>query len=88
MSIVNLVSGGLDSTLIGVMLKEEGLQTYPLFVDYGQLCAQREWNACLAVHSKLELPKPECVDLSGYGKLILSGLTSGTKDVKADAFTP
>lgn len=88
MSIVNLVSGGLDSTLIGVMLKEEGLQTYPLFVDYGQLCAQREWNACLAVHSKLELPKPECVDLSGYGKLILSGLTSDTKDVKADAFTP
>jgi 7-cyano-7-deazaguanine synthase len=70
------------------MLKEEGLQTYPLFVDYGQLCAQREWNACLSVHSKFELQKPERIDLSGYGKLILSGLISGTKDIQADAFTP
>jgi len=88
MSIVNLVSGGLDSTLIGVMLKEEGLQAFPLFVDYGQLCAQREWNACLAVHSNFLLPKPERIDLSGYGRLIVSGLTSSAKDVKADAFTP
>lgn len=88
MSIVNLVSGGLDSTLIGVMLKEEGIQAYPLFVDYGQLCAEREWIACLAVHRRFELPNPKRIDLSGFGKLIISGLTSFTKDVKIDAFTP
>ncbi|HNZ32378.1 MAG TPA: 7-cyano-7-deazaguanine synthase [Smithellaceae bacterium] len=88
MSIVNLVSGGLDSTLISVMLKEEGIQTYPLFVNYGQICAQREWNACLAVHQSLKLPPPKCIDISGYGKLIISGLTNKEKDVKSDAFTP
>lgn len=88
MGIVNLVSGGLDSTLVGVMLKEESIQAYPLFIDYGQRAAEREWTACLAVHNKFELPQPRRVDLSGYGKLIISGLTSESKDVKAEAFTP
>lgn len=88
MSIVNLVSGGVDSTLIGVMMKEERICSYPLFVDYGQLCAQREWAACLDVHSKFGLPKPQRLDISGFGELIISGLTSSAKDVKIDAFTP
>ncbi len=70
------------------MLKEESIQTYPLFVNYGQICAQREWNACLAVHQNLKLPLPKCIDLSDYGKLIVSGLTNKEKDVKRDAFTP
>jgi 7-cyano-7-deazaguanine synthase len=70
------------------MMKEEGICSYPLFVDYGQLCAQREWAACLAVHTKFGLPKPERIDISGFGKLIISGLTSSTKDVNVDAFTP
>jgi len=34
-SLVNLVSGGLDSTLVGVMTREEGLGVHPLFIDYG-----------------------------------------------------
>ncbi len=88
MGIVNLVSGGLDSTLVGVLLKEEGVPTYPLFVDYGQRASEREWNACLAVHNKYGLPRPERVDLAGYGKLILSGLTTESKHVKDEAFTP
>lgn len=88
MGIVNLVSGGLDSTLVGVMLKEESIQAFPLFIDYGQRAAEREWTACLAVHNKFGLSQPRRVDLSGYGKLIISGLTSESKDVKAEAFTP
>ena len=35
MSIVVLASGGLDSTLISVMAEEEGVETFPLFIDYG-----------------------------------------------------
>lgn len=88
MGIVNLVSGGLDSTLVGLLLKEEGLPTYPLFVDYGHRAAKREWNACLTVHNKYELPQPKRIDLSGYGKLIISGLTSESMDVNTAAFTP
>ncbi len=88
MSIVTLVSGGLDSTLIGVMAHEEGIATHPLFIDYGQRAALREWETCQAVHKQRRLPPPTRMDISGFGKLICSGLTSRTKDVKEDAFTP
>lgn len=88
MSIVNLVSGGLDSTLIGVMSHEEDIATHPLFIDYGQRAAQREWETCQAVHKQHHLPSPTRMDISGFGKVICSGLTSRTKDVKEDAFTP
>lgn len=88
MSIVNLVSGGLDSTLIGVLAKEEGIQVHPLFIDYGQRAAPREWEACKSVHEILDLPVPTWIDLSGFGKIIYSGLTSGQRDLKTEAFTP
>lgn len=88
MSIVNLVSGGLDSTLIGVLAKEEGIQVHPLFIDYGQRAAQREWEACQSVHEALELPVPTRIDLPGFGRIICSGLTSDQRDLKSEAFTP
>lgn len=87
-SFVNMVSGGLDSTLIGVMAKEEGVEHFPLFIDYGQRAASREWETCKAVHSALGLPVPTRMDLSGYGRVIASGLTRQELDVKANAFTP
>ena len=88
MSLVTLVSGGLDSTLIGVLAKEKGIATYPLFIDYGQRASAREWLACRRVHTALKLPKPVRMNLSGFGRTIVSGLTSKTKNVKDDAFTP
>lgn len=88
MSIVNLVSGGLDSTLVGVMSHEEGLAVYPLFIDYGQRARQKEWDTCQRVHAQFGLPAPIRMDLSGFGRVILSGLTSDDMDVKDDAFTP
>lgn len=88
MSIVNLVSGGLDSTVVSMMIKEEGLEFFPLFINYGQKAALHEWEACQTVHEKLKLPKPVKVDISGFGNLILSGLTSLDRNVKDDAFTP
>ncbi len=88
MSFVNLVSGGLDSTLIGVMAKEDGIDHFPLFIDYGQRAASKEWATCLAVHKQLELSAPTRMDLSGFGRVIVSGLTNPDLDVKTDAFTP
>ena len=88
MSLVNLVSGGLDSTLISFLAHEQGTELYPLFVDYGQRAAQREWETCQKVHQRLGLSSPVRMDLSGFGRVIVSGLTSTAKDVKADAFTP
>lgn len=83
-----MVSGGLDSTLVGVLAREEGTDIFPLFVDYGQRAAANEWSACQWVHRQLDLPDPVRMDLSGFGSLIQSGLTNRDLDVKNDAFTP
>lgn len=88
MSVVNLVSGGLDSTLIAVMMREEGIEQFPLFIDYGQRAAAREWATCRDVHSRHGLPTPVRMDLSGYGAVIASGLTRESLNIKTDAFTP
>ncbi len=88
MSMVTLVSGGLDSTLVGVLAKEKGIAAHPLFIDYGQRASAREWLACRKVHAHLKLPRPVRMNLAGFGHVIVSGLTSKTKKVKEEAFTP
>ena len=88
MSLVNLVSGGLDSTVMAVLADEQGLEQFPLFIDYGQRASKREWQACRAVHQRLHLPTPRRVDVNKFGEVIESGLTSKRKRLVADAFTP
>jgi 7-cyano-7-deazaguanine synthase len=88
MSIVTLVSGGLDSTLVAALAAEEGLRQYPLFIDYGQRARDRELAACKRAMTSLGLPQPEIASLAGYGTLIRSGLTDFSLDVVKDAFTP
>lgn len=83
---VTLVSGGLDSTLMAILANEENLSQYPLFVDYGQLSAKQEWQACLRVHSNLGLSEPERMELPGFGNLVSSGLTDSKKRINEDAF--
>ncbi len=88
LSIVTLVSGGLDSTVMAILAKEEGLTQHPLFIDYGQLSRDRELNACLNNLSQWGLPNPVVASLGGYGTLLSSGLTDRTKRVFEDAFLP
>lgn len=88
MSIVTLVSGGLDSTLVAKLAQEEGLRQYPLFVDYGQRSRGRELAACRRAMADLNLPEPKVADLSGFGTLIRSGLTDPKLHIVEDAFTP
>jgi 7-cyano-7-deazaguanine synthase len=88
MSIVTLVSGGLDSTLMALMIKEENIVQLPLFIDYGQICRDQELKACKNNFNKLGLPTPIVMDVSGYGKLISSGLTDSNKRINEDAFLP
>jgi 7-cyano-7-deazaguanine synthase len=70
------------------MAKESGVAHFPLFIDYGQRAAQREWLTCQAVHQSLRLPVPVRMDLSGFGQVIASGLTREELPVKEEAFTP
>lgn len=88
MSIVTLVSGGLDSTLAAKLAQEEGLRQHPLFIDYGQRSCSRELVACRRAMAELNLPEPQVADLSGFGTLIRSGLTDVNLHIVEDAFTP
>jgi 7-cyano-7-deazaguanine synthase len=88
MSLVSLSSGGLDSTLMALLAKEQRLLQFPLFIDYGQRAAAREWQACQRVYKRPGLPAPTRLPLGGFGKLIETGLTSQRKRVVKDAFTP
>lgn len=88
MSIVTLVSGGLDSTVMAVLARDEKIRQYPLFIDYGQLGKGREFNACITNFRKHDLPPPEVASLPGYGALLSSGLTDPGKRIFEDAFLP
>ena len=88
MSIVTLVSGGLDSTLTAILIKEERVKQYPLFIDYGQICKDAEWKACCTVLRKHDLPDPRMMEIGGFGKLISSGLTDTSARLNEDAFLP
>lgn len=88
MKLVTLVSGGIDSTLMSVLAKEQTFELYPLFIDYGQLGAKLEWEACIYTHMKHKLPTPKKLAIKGFGKLIHSGLTDKTLRLKEDAFLP
>lgn len=88
MSIVTLVSGGIDSLVMARIIEQEREKQIPIFIDYGQLARDREWNACKKVFKICNLPEPTKVDLSGYGKLIASGITDSSLDVNEKAFLP
>jgi 7-cyano-7-deazaguanine synthase len=85
---VTLVSGGLDSTLLAILAKEEGVEQYPLFINYGQICKEKELKSCIAIHRKYKLPKPRIMNVSGFGRLISSGLTNRKMRRNEDAFLP
>ncbi|REJ78731.1 MAG: 7-cyano-7-deazaguanine synthase [Acidobacteria bacterium] len=88
MGIVTLVSGGFDSTLMSLMAQEEGVELFPLFVDYGQLGVEKEWDACKRLHEKHGLPSVTRTDLSGFGNTIPSGITNPRLRINEDAFLP
>lgn len=88
MAIVTLVSGGFDSTLMSLMARDGGAELFPLFVDYGQLAAKREWDACQLQHRTHRLPEPKRIVLADFGKVIPSGITNATMRINEDAFLP
>lgn len=59
-----MVSGGLDSTAVCHLLVSQGTEVYPIFFDYGQHCAETEWNKVNEVLPQGAM-KPERIDLTG-----------------------
>jgi len=69
------------------LLKKRDCRLFPLFIDYGQLAANAEWEACQKICQYLDL-KPNYMDISGFGRLIPSGITTRDLDIELDAFLP
>lgn len=88
MTVVVLVSGGIDSLVMSKIIAEQKEELIPIFIDYGQLARDKEWAACQNVFKESNLPAPTKVDLSGYGKLMPTGITDPTKDIHEQAFLP
>lgn len=87
MQAVVLSSGGLDSSLTMQLLNGEGVEVYPLHVNYGQLAEPREWRACQRVCRALGLRSPVRVDLQGL-RIFPSGLVNRDLDIYRNAFLP
>ena len=81
MGIVVLVSGGIDSLVMSKIIEEQGQKMFPLFVDYGQLAAEKEWEACKKLFSDHQKQQPKKINLSGYGKFFPSGITDANKKI-------
>jgi 7-cyano-7-deazaguanine synthase len=62
---VLLASGGLDSTTLAFWLEKQGLSFIPLFIDYGQHCAQKELETLKKVLPLTAVSSLECIDIKG-----------------------
>ncbi len=58
-----LASGGLDSTTVAYELASKGVHVVPLFFDYGQHCAEIEWNRVNEV-LPVDMQRPERFNIS------------------------
>jgi 7-cyano-7-deazaguanine synthase len=88
MSMVTLVSGGLDSTVMATLAAREGIAQYPLFINYGQINADREWLTCQTALRRLSLPVPKAMEIPGFGRTVRSGLTDRSLHIVDEAFLP
>ncbi len=87
MKVVVLSSGGLDSSLLCLLLRNRGHDIKSIFINYGQIAFERELKACQSVAHYLSIDNPIYIDLSGFGTKIKSGLTSTDIDV-TDPYLP
>ncbi|ESY51233.1 MULTISPECIES: 7-cyano-7-deazaguanine synthase [unclassified Mesorhizobium] len=85
---VCLASGGLDSNTCLYLLKQNGFEPLPLFIDYGQINAAREFDSLVMACADLALGAPLKLDFSSFGHHVKSGLTDPSLHISRDAFTP
>ena len=70
-----LFSGGIDSSVLLALFKDQGIKCHPLFVDYGQITAVREYDAAKKISKNLGL-KLEKVTIPDISSLTTNQLTN------------
>lgn len=73
MKVICLSSGGIDSSVILYMLKQEKHEIFPLYIDFGHKSAQMEIKSLRDICTKLQL-QPKIIQLKELS-FIKSGLT-------------
>lgn len=69
-----LVSGGIDSSILLALLKDQGIESSPLFIDYGQATARREYKAATEISLKMGF-KLEKISIPDISKITINQLT-------------
>lgn len=69
-----LLSGGIDSSVLLALLKDQGVECYPLFIDYGQATAKRELKAATEISIKMG-HKLEKISIPDISKITINQLT-------------
>lgn len=90
---VLLCSGGVDSTTLAYWLRSKDIVFIPLFLDYGQHCASKEYETLFQVLPKEVLPTILKLDLScvyvGNKSRLISEADLWTEDVSdEDLYLP
>lgn len=69
-----LLSGGIDSSVLLALLKDQGIESSPLFIDYGQVTAKREYKAATEISTKMGF-KLEKISVPDISKITINQLT-------------
>lgn len=86
MKVVCLASGGIDSSVLIMMLKKMQYEIHPLHIDYGQNAAKMELRSVTKICKFLRI-KPQIIKIPQIGK-ISSGITSQSKLTMENPFFP
>ena len=88
-----LSSGGLDSTTVAYWLRERGESVIPVFFDYGQHCAEKEWVTVQHILPPEMVDRLQRVDISeifrGSTSRLISEANLWSEDVNpTDLYIP
>lgn len=86
--VVLMYSGGVDSTVAGLMLQEQGKDVYPLFIDYGQSSVIAERQLVENVPVQLGFQPTQVVETDLLKKLTKSKLLGEESKDDSDAWVP
>lgn len=80
-----LFSGGIDSSVLLTFLKDQGVECVPLFIDYGQTTAKREYEAADKISKQIGL-EIEAISIPDISKITTNQLTR--PDASQNPFYP